>query len=218
MRETASDAGQRMDQMYRLQRHIYDATRRYYLLGRLTLINGLVPPNNGTVLEIGCGTGWNLIEIARKYPDVKLYGLDVSAVMLETARGKILKAGLQDRITLAVGDATTFSGRDLFDVITFDRIVASYVLSMIPAWPDVMTRAVEQLASSGSVHIVDFGAADGWPVPFRVALHAWLQNFDVTPRLSLKVEVKRLAASSQLSTYAAELHRGYAQYAVLSRS
>jgi S-adenosylmethionine-diacylgycerolhomoserine-N-methlytransferase len=213
----SDDAGQRMDRMYRLQRHIYDATRRYYLLGRTTLINGLVPPDGGTVLEIGCGTGWNLIEIAQKYPNVQLYGLDVSAVMLETAHAKITKAGLQNRITLAKADATTFSGRDLFGVPAFDRIVASYVLSMIPDWPVVMSRATEQLARGGSVHIVDFGSAEDLPGPIRVGLHAWLDNFDVKPRVTLQVEVKRLAQSQQLTRYSADLHRGYAQYAVLSR-
>ena len=134
-------AAQRMDRMYRFQRHIYDATRRHYLLGRQTLINGLVPPPGGTVLEIGCGTGWNLIEIARKYPDAMLYGFDVSEVMLETASRKVAKAGLQNRITLAVGDATAFSGTGIFGVRSFDRVVASYVLSMIPDWTAAMARS-----------------------------------------------------------------------------
>ena len=32
------DTAQRMDRMYRYQRHIYDATRKFYLLGRDGLI------------------------------------------------------------------------------------------------------------------------------------------------------------------------------------
>jgi len=50
-----------MDRMYRHQRHIYDASRKFYLLGRDALITGLAPPKGGTILEIGCGTGRNLI-------------------------------------------------------------------------------------------------------------------------------------------------------------
>jgi S-adenosylmethionine-diacylgycerolhomoserine-N-methlytransferase len=102
----AYDAAQRMNRMYRFQRHIYDATRRYYLLGRKTLISGLVPPPGGTVLEIGCGTGWNLIEIARTYPDASLYGFDVSEVMLETASRKIAKAGLRQAMPRHFLDTT----------------------------------------------------------------------------------------------------------------
>jgi S-adenosylmethionine-diacylgycerolhomoserine-N-methlytransferase len=211
-------AAQRMNRMYRFQRHIYDATRRHYLLGRKTLINGLVPPAGGTVLEIGCGTGWNLIEIARKYPDASLYGIDISEVMLETASRKIAKAGLQSRITLAVGDATAFSGSGAFGVPSFDRIVASYVLSMIPDWTDAMARSVAHLTPDGSVHIVDFGAARRLPSPIRAGLHAWLDAFDVTPRTTLDVELHRLARRECLKPFLSELHRGYAQYAVLSRS
>jgi S-adenosylmethionine-diacylgycerolhomoserine-N-methlytransferase len=214
----AYDAAQRMDRMYRFQRHIYDATRRYYLLGRKTLISGLVPPPGGTVLEIGCGTGWNLIEIARTYPDASLYGFDVSEVMLETASRKIAKAGLRSRITLAAGDATAFSGHHMFGVRSFDRIVGSYVLSMIPDWTAAVVRSVAHLTPSGSVHIVDFGQASGLPAPIRVGLHAWLENFDVTPRTTLKVEVDRIARHERLSPFFTELHSGYAQYAVLSRN
>ncbi len=67
----ADHAGQRgaMDRMYRFQRHIYDATRRFYLLGRERLIAELDVPPGGSVLEIGCGTGRNLILVARRYPN-----------------------------------------------------------------------------------------------------------------------------------------------------
>ena len=46
----------------------YDASRRYYLLGRDRLLDQLAPPPGGSILEIGCGTGRNLIGAARRYP------------------------------------------------------------------------------------------------------------------------------------------------------
>ena len=45
-----------MDATYRRQRLVYDATRKYYLLGRDHLIERLDPPEGGAVLEIACGT------------------------------------------------------------------------------------------------------------------------------------------------------------------
>ena len=57
-----------MDGVYRGQRHIYDLTRKYYLLGRDRMIDELQPPVGGHVLEIGCGTGRNLIAAARCWP------------------------------------------------------------------------------------------------------------------------------------------------------
>ena len=55
-----SDHAARMDRMYRYQRHIYDLTRKYYLLGRDRAIRDLQVPVDGTLLEVGCGTGRNL--------------------------------------------------------------------------------------------------------------------------------------------------------------
>ena len=49
-----------MNRIYRCQHHIYDLTRKYYLLGRDRLLAGLRPHAGDAVLEIGCGTGRNL--------------------------------------------------------------------------------------------------------------------------------------------------------------
>ena len=52
---------------------------------------------------MGCGTARNLIAIARAYPEARLFGLDASEAMLETARAAVRRAGLGDRITLIQG-------------------------------------------------------------------------------------------------------------------
>ena len=49
-------SGNKMDDIYRVQRHFYDLTRKPYLLGRDVLIRELDIPDGGSVLEIGCGT------------------------------------------------------------------------------------------------------------------------------------------------------------------
>ena len=57
-----SDAAALMDRMYRRQRHIYDLSRKFYLLGRDEAIARLRPAPGDKVLEIGCGTGRNLVK------------------------------------------------------------------------------------------------------------------------------------------------------------
>ncbi len=79
-------AAQHMDAIYRYQRYVYDATRKFYLLGRDRVIDELAPPPGGRVLEIACGTGRNLIAAARRYPGARFYGFDISTAMLDTAR------------------------------------------------------------------------------------------------------------------------------------
>ena len=46
---TGNDHGALMDRVYRHQRHFYDLTRRWYLLGRDRLIADLAPLHGGTV-------------------------------------------------------------------------------------------------------------------------------------------------------------------------
>ena len=89
------DTAARMDRMYRYQRHIYDATRKFYLLGRDGLIERMSLLPGDRVVEIGCGTGRNLLALARRYPGVHLYGIDASAVMLRSAAAHIRRAGLE---------------------------------------------------------------------------------------------------------------------------
>src|SRR4051794_19481287 len=103
-----------MDRMYRRQRHIYDLSRKFYLLGRDEAIARLRPAPGDKVLEIGCGTGRNLIRAARAYPQARLVGLDVSREMLATAAASTAAAGLASRISLAQADATAFDAQDLF--------------------------------------------------------------------------------------------------------
>src|SRR5258708_39824459 len=87
------EATRRMNRMYRRQRHIYDGTRRYYLLGRDQLISRLQPDAGTSVLEIGCGTGRNLVLASRLYPNARLFGIDVSTEMLSSAIAPISCTG-----------------------------------------------------------------------------------------------------------------------------
>ena len=93
-----------MNRTYRGQRHIYDFTRKYYLLGRDRMIEALDAGDGARVLEIGCGTGRNLIAAARRYPVARLFGVDVSTEMLTSADFAVARAGLAARIRLAHGE------------------------------------------------------------------------------------------------------------------
>src|SRR5689334_365781 len=117
--EVAAHAGL-MDRVYRRQRHIYDFTRKYYLFGRDRLIDELALKPSETLVEVGCGTARNLIAIARRYPGARLFGLDASQAMLETAQAAVSRAGLGARITLVHGLAEELSPAR-FGLAHFDR-------------------------------------------------------------------------------------------------
>lgn len=212
----APDPAAAMDRIYRRQRFVYDLTRRHYLLGRDRLIAELAP-GGGTVLEVGCGTGRNLVAAARRHPGARLCGFDVSPAMLETAAGALARAGLGERVRIAPADATRVDAGALFGSAGFDRVFVSYVLSMIPDWRAALERAAAALAPGGRLSVVDFGRQDGLPAAFGRALFAWLALFHVHPIADLPDALGALAARHGLKLRCRSLYRGYAVYAVLER-
>ena len=207
-----------MDAIYRYQRHIYDLSRKYYLLGRDRLIRSLDAGPGTRVLEVGCGTGRNLIAVARQWPQARCFGFDISRAMLDTAAASVARHGLADRIALTPGDATDFAARKLWGQDGFDRIFLSYTLSMIPGWELALDEAARALSPGGAIHVVDFGQQEGLPPAFRSLLFAWLARFDVAPRGDMLPVLEDVAARHRLTLTFTPLYRGYAWSAVLRRA
>ncbi len=194
-----------MDQIYRRQRFVYDVTRKYYLLGRDHALRELKPNDDAHILEVACGTGRNLEQINKRYPGRNLYGLDISSEMLLSAEAK-----LGTQVKLAQGDACAFNPQDLFGHATFDRIVMSYCISMIPQWQSAIKEAVNHLAPGGELHIVDFGAQSRMPRWFDKGLRNWLVRFHVMPRDDLPSFLESLTG---VETTHRPLLRTYVSYA-----
>lgn len=209
-----SSAGhaRRMDRMYRYQRHIYDLTRKYYLLGRDRAIVRLDVQEGGTVLEIGCGTGRNLLLAHKLYPTAKLFGLDISAEMLSSARANF--RGKAQQPVLKVADATAFDAAE-FGLGGFDRVLISYALSMIPDWEKAIDAGLAALTPGGSLHIVDFGQQEGLPPRFGRFLKGWLARFHVTPRKDLHEALKSRADRAGFRLEFEKIGRGYAWHAII---
>lgn len=200
-----------MDRVYKGQRHIYDLTRKYYLFGRDTLIDGLNARAGMRVLEVACGTGRNMAKIGKSWPHVRLFGLDISEEMLKNARRAV-----GDDAILRTGDACAFNAEELFCEARFERVVLSYSLSMIPDWEGALEQAAAHLAPGGELHVVDFGDLTGLPGPLEKGLHAWLAKFHVQTRSQLPEACERIAAIHGLSHRARRGKLGYFQLHVLT--
>lgn len=207
-----TEHAERMDGMYRYQRHIYDLTRKYYLFGRDRMIARLDVPRDGTLLEVGCGTGRNLLLAHRLHPTARLYGLDISAEMLVSARANF--RGIPVVPQLQVADATRFDAA-AFGVNGFDRIMISYALSMIPDWEGAIDASLAALKPGGSLHVVDFGQQERLPAWFRSLLQGWLSRFHVTPRATLREAMAARADAVNGRLEFEAVGRGYAWHAVI---
>lgn len=201
-----------MDRHYRYQRFVYDKTRRYFLIGRGHLIDQLNPLPGQTVLEMGCGTAWNLIQVSHRYSEAKVFGVDLSRTMLETASKALERNGLQEHIVIGQGDATSFDPKTTLGRDQFDHIFFSYTLSMIPDWPQALQHATAMLAPGGTVHIVDFGQCDGLPKSFKRTLFRFLAHYKVTPRGALASHLAEQTTQDGFKINAVDLHRGYTCY------
>lgn len=213
----AADQKGLMDATYALHRHFYDLTRKFYLLGRDRLIRELAPPPGGTVLEVGCGTARNLIVAAKRWPDARFHGFDISEAMLDTARKSVAKHGLSDKITLAQGDAGAFDVGTLFGLEQVDRVFMSYTLSMIPPWKEAIALGAKALAPGGSLHIVDFGQYERLPAFARRFHFKELNAFHVYPRADLRAVVEAVAAEQGMTSSFRSSLRGYTWSAGIKR-
>lgn len=141
-----------LENYYRFHARLYDSTRWAFLFGRSELIRAAARHSKpARILEIGCGTGTNLVSLAHAFPDARITGLDLSADMLAKARAKTAEFG--DRVALIERcyDAPVSRG-DPFDLIVF-----SYCLTMInPGYGDVLRLCLRDLGARGTLAIADF--------------------------------------------------------------
>ena len=209
------DPREQMDRMYRVQRHFYDFTREYYLLGRDEMLKQMHIREGDQVLEVACGTARNLMRAVKIQPKAQYYGLDASAVMLETAEKKIAKsricAGkivLKHELAQDLTYSGTFGLNKPFDIIFF-----SYGLSMIPVWQEAIDAALLNLRPGGTMFIVDFWDQNDLPGVFRYGLKRWLKMFGVVHRPELLVHLNGISESGVGTLSLQSIRRRYAYLA-----
>ena len=227
-RPAGVDHAAAMDQMYRMTRHVYDLTRRYYLLGRDRLLERVVTSQDTATLEVGCGTARNLIKLAQRREPGLLYGLDASHEMLETA-GKSIEKFLhlppvgggqsgREPIVLRQGLAEQLDAKRMFGRNEpFDTIFFSYCLSMIPTWPGAIDAALENLRPGGTLLIVDFWDQKDLPVLFAAGLKRWLAMFHVHYRPEVHDAIVDLGKSGRGEVQFESVARRYAYIASIQK-
>lgn len=137
-----------MNNYYQFQSQIYDMTRWSFLFGRKKVIRSLpiLTTDAKDILEVGCGTGHNLILLANRFPNATIVGIDISEDMVEKAR-KATK--MYPNIVI---EHSPFPSVRQFDVVLF-----SYALTMMnPGWEFWITATTALLKPNGYLAIVDF--------------------------------------------------------------
>lgn len=138
---------------------IYDFFSIFEKKYRERAINSLNIKHDERILEIGCGTGNNLIKLASLIGDDGIInGIDISEGMIDFSEKKIIKHKLQSKIKLEKADALDLH----YDGNTFDLVFMSFVIELFPneLIPKIFSEAKRVLKKTGRICVVSLYKTD----------------------------------------------------------
>ena len=138
----------------------YDFGLKIITLGLIRTLRKKVSrlvPKHGKILDVGCGTGSQLIEIKKENPELECIGADISEDMLKIARKKSKKANLKIKFIRKRMSEMEFKKN------SFDSVIATLALHEVSR--EEREKAVKTifkvLKPNSSLIIMDFYKAKG---------------------------------------------------------
>lgn len=160
---------ERLEAFYGPQVPYYDAFRERLLHGRRELIERLDVPAGARVVELGGGTGRNLLFFGERLDELSEVDLvDLCPAMLAEASRR---TAWMPNVHVMEADAVTYRCEKPADCVYF-----SYSLTMIPDWRSALDNALAMLRPGGLLGVVDFYVSESSPSPGAVrhgALSRW---------------------------------------------
>ena len=149
---------ERLQAFYAPQADAYDDFRERLLHGRQELIEMLAPAPGDRVVELGAGTGRNLLFFGDRLAGLEQATLvDLCPALLEQARER---TAAMPNVCVVEDDATRWQPAQ-----PVDCVYLSYALTMIPDWPAAIDNAVAMLRPGGRLGVVDFYVSGADPDP-----------------------------------------------------
>ena len=123
------------------------------------------------VADVACGTGWSSIAMARAYPRIAVDAFDLDEDSIAAARRNAHDAGVAERVTFSVSDASDSATADGYDLVTIFEALHDMSRPV-----DALRAARRMLQDGGSVLVADERVDDEFtapaPVPERHA-YGW---------------------------------------------
>lgn len=169
---------------YKSQGTRYDGFREYLLPNRDTLLVYGIPwfTKPKTWLSVGCGTARDIEYVVGhiKAAGTHVYLFDLSPELLEIAKARVERLGIESQVTIVEGDITTaFASKDsaaklgLPPAGSFDVVTCSYCLTMIPPWKKALDEMVNAVKPGGTLALLDFTRRSDQPNHWQQRLNTW---------------------------------------------
>ena len=126
--------------------------------------------NTRQFLDVATGTVDLAIDVALKYPDVSITGLDLVKEMLDVGVRKVSQKGLKSRIGLMQGDAL----RMPFDDEVFDVAAVAFGIRNIPDRMGALKEMARVVSPNGQVMVLEMSFTKNWFSTFMY--HAYLNR------------------------------------------
>lgn len=116
--------------------------------------------SDARVLDVGCGTGWSSITLAREFPRIRVHGIDLDEASIAEARTHARAAGVADRVTFSVQDAAELPAQAPVDLACVFEALHDMGRPV-----EVLRRVRAALALGGAVLIGDERVAASFTAP-----------------------------------------------------
>lgn len=124
------------------------------------------------VLDVACGTGHASLAVAKKLPQGRVTGVDLSPGMLARARKKAAAAGIRNA-EFHEGDMTRLG----FPEASFDAAICAFGIFFVKDMEAQLSHIASKVRPGGSVAITSF--QDGYFQPLRDMLFGRLSAYGV---------------------------------------
>jgi len=112
----------------------------------------LIPEGNETVLDLGAGSGYFSLKIARKVPNGKVICVDLSETMLGILRRRAKRKKLERSIQIVNSPASSTG----IEAETCDLAVSSGLFHELPDPGKALAEMVRTVKPGGSIVVADF--------------------------------------------------------------
>ena len=141
---------------------------RHYVISQAVVLQ-----DHGEAVDLGCGAGQLVLEMAQRAPGLHVTGIDLSEKMLADARQSALQAGLEERVDFRLGNVEEIPFPDQ----SLDLVISTLSLHH---WIDpvkVLSEVDRVLKPGGAFYIFDLRR--DLPLPFYLLI--WFATQFIVP-------------------------------------